>query len=64
MKLSQVCSAGLPRSACEIYFSSISLLVRISVVIIRSSRTKTGIGMSQNSVSVVTASELGKIQTA
>src|SRR5713226_5142062 len=26
MKLSQVCSAGLPRSACEIYFSSISLL--------------------------------------
>jgi len=64
MKLSQVCSAGLPRSACEIYFSSISLLVRISVVIIRSSRTKTGIGTSQNSVIVVTASELGKIQNA
>ena len=64
MKLSQFARAGLPRSACEIYFSSISAVVRISMVIIGSPRTKTGIGMSQNTVIVVTASGTRKIQNS
>src|SRR6266446_5087157 len=54
--------AGLRRSACEIYFNSISAVVRISAVIIPSPRTKTGIGTSQNSVIVVTANELGRFR--